>query len=368
MGLFDAFKPVKAAVEESIDIAASLAPYNSDSIGGFFAGLPQISRSEAMSVPTIARARGIICTSIASLPLETKNIGSGETLTSPRVLNQPDPRISGMTFWSWLIEDLWLTGSGYCRVMERYADTGRVRSMERIAPDRITLILNARATEIDAYQVDGMYIDPSELVVFTGVDEGILARAGRTIKAAVALEKSAMNFALNPIPQTVLKSMINMPKERVKALVDGWRASRQNGTQAFLNGDVELTSIGYDPKSLQMNEARQYVALELCRAANLPAWFASAEPNSFTYSNATETRRSLIDFSLRGMMSCISERLSFTDFTPQGNRVVYDIDDFLRGNPLEQAQIYETLHRISDANGATAITIDEIREEMEMLK
>jgi hypothetical protein len=67
-------------------------------------------------------------------------------------------------------------------------------------------------------------------------------------------------------------------------------------------------------------------------------------------------------------MSCITDRLSFTDFTPAGNRVVYDIDDFLRGNPLEQAQIYEILHRIADPNGATAITVEEIRNEMEMLK
>ena len=119
--------------------------------------------------------------------------------------------------------------------------------------------------------------------------------------------------------------------------------------------------MGIDPAKLQLNEARQYVALELCRAAGLPAWFASAEQTSMTYSNAISERRSLVDFSLRPVLTAIEQRLSMPDFVGAGNEIRYDLDDFLRGNPLERAQVYEILNRIG------AMSADEIREEEDML-
>jgi hypothetical protein len=41
--------------------------------------------------------------------------------------------------------------------------------------------------------------------------------------------------------------------------------------------------------------------------------------------------------------------------------VKFDLDDFLRGNPHERAQVYEILNRIG------AMSVEEIREEEDML-
>ena len=97
MGIREFFVPAKP---EAPVVDASLAPVNSiDSIGApFFGGAQSASRSEAMGVPVIARARGIICSTVASLPLETKIKATNETVSSPRVINQPDPRITGAEF------------------------------------------------------------------------------------------------------------------------------------------------------------------------------------------------------------------------------------------------------------------------------
>jgi len=53
--------------------------------------------------------------------------------------------------------------------------------------------------------------------------------------------------------------------------------------------------------------------------------------------------------------------MSLSDFTPLGQEVKFDLDDFLRGNPLERAQVYEILNRIG------AMSVDEIREEEDLL-
>jgi HK97 family phage portal protein len=362
MGFFDLFTPkVEAAVPvEATNVdAAAIAPYYSE-IGNLFlfGGIVTASRAEAMSVPTCARALGIIQT-IASLPMHTRNEATGEKVSQPRVINQPDPRIPGTTFWSWIISDLFFFPTAYAYVMERYADTGKIRAMERIAPERVTITTNGMGYEIASYAIDGAYVDPANLVVFNGTQEGLLSRAGRTIKAAASLERAAMNFANEPIPQMVLKSNgTSLPADRISKLLTSWRANRST---AFLNADVTLETIGYDPKNLQLNEARNYVALELSRACGLPAYFTDSQQSSFTYSNALDKRRDLVDFAFRNYMSIIEQRLSFPDFTPAGNKVMFDLDDFLRGNPYERAQVYEILNRIG------AMSIDEIREEEDML-
>ena len=195
------------------------------------------------------------------------------------------------------------------------------------------------------------------------MDEGLLNRAGRTIRMALNLEKAAENYAKEPLPLMVLKSSgNNLPKERVTALLESWKVARQTRSTAFMNADVDLQAIGFDPKSMQLSEGRQYVALELARAAGIPAYFISAESTSMTYSNAQNERKSLIDFSLRPILTSIEQRLSMWDFIPSNQYIEYDMDDFLRGNALERAQVYEILNRIG------VMTPEQIAQEEDLVK
>ena len=363
MGIKDLFAKAPEPVGLTVDAAATPAPFN-NTVQNYFYPLASATRQQAMAVPTIARARNIICSTIASLPLEQRIKVSGVRVEPNRVINQPDSRVPGSAIYSYIAEDLLFHGVAYGQVLSMYAD-GRIQEWTRVSPDRVIQTLNALQTEITAYQVDGSYVPAmgvGSLVVFNGLDEGLLSRAGRTIRAAVALENASETFAKEPVPMMVLKSNgTNLTSERIGKLLEAWRVARLNRSTAFLNADVELQSLGIDPDKLQLVQARQYVALELCRAAGLPAWFASAEQTSMTYSNAISERRSLVDFSLRPVLTAIEQRLSMPDFVGQGNEIRYDLDDFLRGNPLERAQVYEILNRIG------AMSIDEIRQEEDML-
>jgi HK97 family phage portal protein len=363
MGIKDLFAKAPAPVGLTVDAAATPAPFN-NTVQNYFYPLATANRQQAMAVPTLARARNIICSTIASLPLEQRIKVSGVRVEPNRVINQPDSRVPGSAIYSYIAEDLLFHGVAYGQVLAMYAD-GRIQEWTRVSPDRVVQTLNALQTEITAYQVDGSYVPSAgvgSLVVFNGLDEGLLSRAGRTIRAAVALENASETFAKEPVPMMVLKSNgTNLTSERIGKLLEAWRVARLNRSTAFLNADVELQALGIDPDKLQLVQARQYVALELCRAAGLPAWFASAEQTSMTYSNAISERRSLVDFSLRPVLTAIEQRLSMPDFVGQGNEIRYDLDDFLRGNPLERAQVYEILNRIG------AMSIDEIRQEEDML-
>ena len=354
--------------QKTSDVTAALTPVQiSDSVYNILGGATNTTRQLAMSVPSIARARNIICGTTGSLPLEQYNKLTGEHVDPLRVINQPDPRVPGSLIYTWLAEDIWLYGVGYGQVLDMYSvtDGGKVRAWTRVSPDRVTVDTNFRNTMIESYKVDGMDVPVSgigSIIRFDGYDEGFLHRAGKTVSAAVYLENAAVNYAKEPNPSMVLKSNgTNLTAERVSSLLTAWRTARQTRSTAFLNADVDLKEFGYDPKSLQLAEARQYVALELARAAGIPAYFLSAETTSMTYSNSISERRSLVDFSLRPLLTAIEKRLSMPDFVPTTTEVRFDLDDFLRGNPLERAQVYEILNRIG------AMSVEQIQREEDLI-
>jgi len=356
-------KPTKVS-----DVAAALTPVQiSDSVYNILGGATNTTRQLAMSVPSVARARNIICGTIGSLPLTTFNRITGQYVDPHRVINQPDPRVAGFVIYNWLAEDIWLYGAGYGQVLEMYSatDGGRVRAWTRVSPDRVTVDTDFKNTEITGYKVDGFSVPlqgVGSLIRFDGPDEGLLHRAGKTIAAAVYLENAAVNYAKEPAPSMVLKSNgTNLTAERISALLTAWKTARQSRSTAFLNADVNLEQFGFDPKSMQLAEARQYVALELARACGIPAYFLSAEQTSMTYSNAVTERRSLVDFSLRPILKAIEERLSLPDFVPNPVMVRFALDDFLRGNALERAQVYEILNRIG------AMSVEQIQREEDLI-
>jgi HK97 family phage portal protein len=363
------FPQVEAAKPGIVtDVQAGLTPVQiADSVYNILGGSTNTTRALAMSVPSVARARNIICGTIGSLPLTTFNRITGEYVDPHRVINQPDPRVAGFVIYCWLAEDIWLYGAGYGQVLEMYSatDGGRVRAWTRVSPDRVTVDTDFLNTTINGYKVDGKSVPMQgvgSIIRFDGPDEGLLHRAGKTVSAAVYLENAAVNYAKEPAPTMVLKSNgTNLTAERISSLLTAWKSARQSRSTAFLNADVDLKEFGFDPKSMQLAEARQYVALELARACGIPAYFLSAEQTSMTYSNAVTERRSLVDFSLRPILKAIEERLSLPDFVPNPVMTRFALDDFLRGNALERAQVYEILNRIG------AMSVEQIQREEDLI-
>jgi len=265
MGIRDIFASgkIEAVTPQAVsDVAASLAPVTTlDSLTPFFGGANTATREEFMSIPSGARARNIICSSIASIGLEVIDRSTGMEIegATPRVIRTPDPRVPGSATYVWTLEDILLYGYGYWQITELFQDTYRVRSVQRVSPTRVTIQTNAIASEIEYYMVDGTPVPNSgvgSLVVFNGNDEGILNRAGRTIRTGAELERAAAMYAREPIPSMVLKSNgTALPSDRIAKLLEAWGTARRNRGTAFLNADVELQTVGFDPEKLQLAAA-----------------------------------------------------------------------------------------------------------------
>lgn len=368
MGKLGDFLTGKTYQGNSNDVDAALRPFTvSETLLNQIGAGMTATRGQAMSVPTIQRAHSIICSTVGSLPLEQYQKSTGAHIEPLRVINQPDPSTTGALVYSYTASDLFFYGAAFWQCIDAYAEDGRVRAAQYIPFERIQPQLDASGTKIIGYYIDNVPAPLSgigSIIPFYALTDGLLFKAGRTIRAALSLEQAAEAFAKEPIPTMVLKSNgTNLTGERISKLLDSWKSARLNRATAFLNADVDVSTIGYDPKNLQLNEARQYIALELSRACGIPAHFVSAEVTTMTYSNTLQERRALVDFSLRPILTAIEQTLSQSGkFIPSGYEVRFDLDDFLRGSALERAQVYQIL------NSMGAMTVEEIRRAEDLIR
>jgi len=349
---------VKAAAKAGVQI-----PYYQDSWSPL--AMIRVSRSDAMQVPAVARARNIICGTIGTLGLNAYNDITYAEVEGRSLLKQPDPALPLAVTMAWTIEDLLFQGQAFWVVLAISPEDGRPTQARRIDPMRVTFTTDTQTDEIiNGFYLDG-YLTPitgvGSLIMFSGIDEGILNRGGRTISTALELEKAVSRMAAEPNPTMVIKNTgVDLPAEQVSSLLASWAAARQKRSTAYLSGPLDVTTFGYDAQQMELSQSRLNTAAEIARMCNIPAWYLNAESASATYSSVTQERRSLIDFSLRPYMSCVEERLSMNDLTPRGQTVRFDLDDYLRGNPMEQIDV---LTKMLDAG---LITVDEAREEMDL--
>jgi HK97 family phage portal protein len=342
---------------ESSKVEAQYAPAIMDTAYGYGyfntatsnVGLGVIPRALAMQVPAVARCRNLLAGVISSLDFELYRKSTGEELGKPVWLEQPDSRQPLAVTLAWTVDSLLFYGTAYWRVTSLYADDGRPSGFEWVANNRVTVSTNQFGTEVEFYTIDGEQIPMSgigSLVTFQGLTNGVLITGSRTIQAALDLEKAAQVAAATPMPTGYIKNTgADLPEAQISGLLAAWKASRQSRSTAYLTSTLSYETTGFSPKDMMYNEASQYLATQIARAMNVPAYMISADMNnSMTYQNILDGRKEFVAYSLQPYITAIETRLSMNDITANGNIVKFAVDDtFLRADPLARLAVTEKL-------------------------
>jgi HK97 family phage portal protein len=326
-----------------------------------------VTRREALSVPACARAKNIIVGTAAALELHVKRkFDQSRVEPTPTIISQPDKNMPTAVVYGMTAENLLFHGVAYWQIKEIDPATGRPSQIRWIDAPRVSQILDSTGEIVIGYQLEAQRVPDNgigSLIQFTGIDpDGVLNRGGRTLRTAAALERAVFNYAETPTPSVVLKANVPMDSNKATAILNAWKQARQTKGTAFLSDNVDMQSVGFNAADLQLTEAREYLAKEIARLMNIPAYYLDASTNTMTYSNVTAERRALLDFSLRPLLTAIEQRLSMDDITVSTQYVEYDLDDFLRGNPLERADVYSKLIPLG------VLTVDEAREEEDLVR
>ncbi len=342
------------------DVTAQLAPavmsqgYGAGvySYGGLYAtgnGAPFMDRFTALQVPAVSRCRNLIAGVISSIDLELYKKSTGVKIESPLWLDQPDMRQPRSVTIAYTVDSLLFYGVAYWRVTSLYADDGRPSGFEWVANTRVTVTTDKTGETVQYYSINGVQAPMSgigSLVTFQSLLPGVLETGGRTIQAAIDLEKAASVAAATPMPTGFIKnSGADLPEAQISGLLAAWKAARASRSTAYLTSTLDYQQVGFSPKDMMYNEASQYLATQIARLMNVPAYYISADMNnSLTYQNIIDGRKEFVAYSLQPFISAIENRLSMDDITAHGNVVRFALDEtFLRADTAARLDAIEKM-------------------------
>ena len=320
-----------------------------------------IDLNSAMQVPTVSKCRQLICGTIAGIPLELYNKTTGEELGMPVWLEQPDIRQPRSVTIAYTVQSLLFYQIAYWEVTATYSDDGRPARFAWVANERVTPKLNARNTEVEYYTVDNE-VRPQNgigsLITFQSLQPGILATGGRTIRAALDLEKAAAISAQTPIPSGYLKNTgADLPEAQVQGILASWKQARNSRGTAYLTSTLDYSTTSFSPSEMMYDTAKQTLSTEICRLMNVPAYMASSDANkSMTYQNVLDARKEFYAYTLAPYVCAIEDRLSMNDITSSQNVVRFASDEtFLRADATARLAVIEKMLQLQ------LITLDQAK-------
>lgn len=293
----------------------------------FGEAIPIVTRAQAMSIPGVARGRGIILSLIADKPLVSyRSTGRVDPQASwlyrcpgwqgpwRRMASTLDDHIfNGVSLWG----------------CNRGVGTGGVKPIL----DAWHIPFDDWDTDPDTGQIllvddDGHWnpVDEDNVILLPGASEGLLAMATRTIQGAAELERSWVKRAKDPIPMIDLHETVQsgiMPGE-AQEVVDDWAAARasDNGGTAFTPYGIEAKAMGqYSPD--MFIEARNASRLDMAAFLQIPGSLldASTATASLTYVTQEGQASSLDTLTVPYWARPIEDRLSQDDVVPIGQAV-----------------------------------------------
>lgn len=330
---------------------------------GFFnplQGPVTVNTQSSLGIPALYRCVQIISDSIASLPLKAYR-HNHEIEPTPAILAQPDRTMTRHEMMSSTILSLLMHGNAFWLLGDRDA-LGYPRQAVLLATDAVHVQANGALL---TYRVGGQTYTDEDILHFRGLQlagspmgMSVLEHHRRTLGISIAGEDCASEvYNAGGLPVGVLEADVEMSKAEAEQIKNQFIAANggRNRTPAILAGGLKYKPLSFNPKDLELIDARQYSAQQVCTIFGVPAFLAGvAAPNSMTYSNVNQDSVHFARYTLRPWISRIEASLS--TLLPRGQEARFTMDALLRADTLTRYQGYEIAIR------AGFLTPEEVRD------
>ncbi len=315
-----------------------------------------VPRDTAMAIPAFRQGVNLIAGTCGSFPLNVTR-PDFTVVPTPLVLAQPDPDEPPTVTFTKVFADLVLHPDAWLSVTERYApqlgqSTGWPKHAIHLPAEQV------RITDRRTVEWNGVDVTPDAVRFDSPHAPGALRDGQRILRTSMLIEDATRRFATMDIPAGYLKQTggPELLDSEVQAILDAWETARATRNTAYLSQTVDYQNPAFDPKALQLVEARAANAVDIARLLNLPPVYVNADAgSSLTYSTTESMGKALLNTSLVPYLSAVAGRLSMGDITPQGQTVRFNFDAFLRTDLQARAASYAQLIP------AGVYTVDEAR-------
>jgi hypothetical protein len=338
MGLFN-IQTVKPEPSAAIGAAAS-----NRFVGDFLTYTTGFDRLAAINIPTISRARDLICSMVGALTIKQYQwqwVGDEyEKLYLPDDVwfDQPDPNVTRNFILSWTVDDMIFYGRAFWVVTKRFGNGFPAEFTWIPAADVQTRDQAGPQWFGPSKQItfNGMELDSRDVVQFLSPIQGLLTMGARTIRTARNLDESAERFARNQIPSGILRQTDGEPMsaEELANMAAAFADARESNAIAALNQYVTFEPQYVDPSKMQSVESREHQALEIARVANIPPYLVGIGTAGMTYQNAQQARQDLYLFGAKPYVDAIEQTLSMNNVTPRGRFIELDVESYLEENDM----------------------------------
>jgi hypothetical protein len=290
--------------------------------------LPPNGRTAAMRIPAVKRARNLVCSAIAGMPLKVADAAGplepAIYAARYRWLHRTDhssPRMRTV----WTVDDLMFYGaSAWWR---DNGDDGFPLHATRLNRGDWTIDADLRV------RVHDQVVSDEQVIVIPALDEGVLALGSDAIADTKTLYAIVRDRLANPVTTTELHQVSgsDMTDTERDAMLDHWRTARSKpgGTVGFTNRHIEAKFHGQDSDATMLIEARNAAAVDMARMIGVSAGMldATTPKASLNYETRTGRNQEFVDLDLAAYMLPIESRLSMDDCVPNGKRVFFERTD-----------------------------------------
>lgn len=326
-----------------------------------------VGRDEALRIPGVLKGRNLLC-SLATLPLVERG-PNNRVIRSP-LLDQLDPNVPNVVVLARTFEDLLFDQVSWWRVTARGADGYPVSVRHvpygSVSPQRP--VPGGYPSQVAAVEPDGRYVwvdgkpvPALDMIRFDSPNPGLLQYAGHTFTLAHLYAEAAAMYARNPQSSEYFSPAENAAEPRQEDIEDAlvqWRAARRAGSTGYVPSWLTYNpSTAPTAADMKLPELKQQAALETALCMGLDPEVLGVPVTSRTYANRQDFARDRINDVLAPYMQAVSQRLSMMDVCRRGYLRVFDLDDYLRADPVTRWTVY------GQATAMGAMSVEQVQEE-----
>ena len=331
--------------------AAAAGNYNGvNSVGRYYQYVEGTARNNAISVPTISRARDLMASVIGcqNLRMYTEMWNGTEmekVYIAPRSwLRRISPSVTNNFLLSWLFDDLFFYGAAYLFVTSRTAD-GYPASFDRLPFATVTRrdqpgpVFFAPSNEL---YFAGEKLDSTNVVQFLSPIQGIVYQSAQAVATALKLEKARYRNAASPIASGILMQTGGEPMsgQELADLAASFDAARESGAgTAALNEFVKYQEQTTSPDKMLLIDSATFQAADLCRLTNVPSYLCGIAVGGYSYVSNQGARLDLWTFGAKPYAECIASTLSMNNVLPNGTYVEFDSESYLSAEYTAQNEM-----------------------------
>lgn len=332
---------------------------------------------DAMTLSAWWNAVTLLSATIASIPLRLYRRDGEDRVPlrgDPRfhlMHRQPTPWHTAMEWREMAQGHLLMRGNSYHRMIRDRL--GRVRTLEPLHPDRVTIETEDGQLVYVARRKSGTeYIPASEMLHLRGPGSdgitglSVIALARRSLGYALDLEKHGAEITNNQArPGGLLTTDATLQKEKREALAKAWDQAYSGGgigRTAVLDAGLEWQAMSFNAEDSQFIESRAFQVTEVARWLNIPPHFLK-DLSKATYSNIEQQSLEFVIHTIRPWCERWEQRLDVALLDADEREDLYfkfSLEGLMRGDSEARSAFYTALFQMG------ALSPNEIRRLEDM--